>query len=463
MTSTTWGVGELIVTVNDLLEGVFPDEVWVQGEIRNLNRSRAGHVYFDLVEPGADGARATAVLPVALFARDKFVVNAVLKKSGSIRMTDGVELRIRGRLRIWEGQGRFQLVMSMVDPTWTLGRLTQDRNALLDALRTEGLLDRNHTLQLPRVPLELAVVTSDGSAACADFLDELDRSGFGFRVLLIDTAVQGVDAPAGLARALLVAAARAPVVALVRGGGARTDLAAFDHELVARTIAGLDRPVITGIGHETDQSIADVVAHTAHKTPTACAAAIVGAVTEWRTSVEQAWHSIAARARFTISSAEHGIERGGEQVHRNADRQIHQAEREIDRRAAAIGRHALTAPVRATQGLRRRAAAIERRSASALAVAEHRLVTMTESLGRRPDRLITQANRLVDTLDDRRRLLDPSRLMDRGWSIVADPDGNLVRGPDDAPIDTELTVTGSGGTVRTRVTDHPTYGTETQP
>ncbi|MCP5027367.1 MAG: exodeoxyribonuclease VII large subunit [Actinomycetia bacterium] len=456
MTSTTWGVSELIATVNELLEGYFPDEVWVQGEIRNLNRSRAGHVYFDLVEPDGDNGRPAATIPVALFARDKFVVNAVLKKSGSMRMTDGIELRIRGRVRIWEGQGRFQLVMSMVDPTWTLGRLAEDREALLAALRADGLLDRNRTLTLPTVPLELAVVTSDGSAACADFLDELDRSGYGFRIVLVDTAVQGADAPPALARALLAAARRAPIVALVRGGGARTDLATFDNGLVARTIAGLDRPVITGIGHETDQSIADVVAHSAHKTPTACAAALVEAVAFWQASVEQAWYSVGQRAAATLTTAGHGIDRSAEHVRRNADRQIHHAEREIDRQAAGISRHATAVPARAEHALRRRAGAIERTSAAALAGAEHGLTATAESLTRRPARLLAQATRLIDTLDGRRRLLDPSWLMDRGWSIVTDTDGRLVRGPDDAAVATELAITGSGGSVRAVVIDDDT-------
>ncbi|MCP4085800.1 MAG: exodeoxyribonuclease VII large subunit [Actinomycetia bacterium] len=433
MTSTTWGVGELIATVNELLEGYFPDEVWVQGEIRNLNRSRAGHVYFDLVDADDEDGRPRATLPVALFARDKFVVNAVLKESGSVRMTDGIELRIRGRVRIWDGQGRFQLVMSMVDPTWTLGRLAEDREALLTALGAEGLLGRNRALTLPSVPLELAVVTSDGSAASADFLDQLDQSGYGFRIILVDTAVQGVDAPAGLARALIAAARCAPVVALVRGGGARTDLAAFDDEQVVRTIAGLDRPVITGIGHETDQSIADVVAHTAHKTPTACAAALVDAVTQWRTAVEQTWHSVRIRADTTLTGAEHGVDRAGEHVRRNGDRQIHHADREVDRQAGAICRLATAVPDRA----------------------EHELAATVDALSRRPGRLIDQATRLIETLESRRRLLDPSRLMERGWSIVTDANGSLVRGPADAALDTELTVTGSGGAVRAVVTEHP--------
>src|SRR5690606_30731872 len=136
------------------------------------------------------------------------------------------------------------------------------RAELLARLRAEGLLDRQAALALPPVPLRVGLVTSRGSAAEADFLDELARSGFAFHVIAVDVRVQGTGAPRAIARGIASAAARAcDVLAVVRGGGARTDLAAFDQEVVARTIAACPTPVLTGVGHEIDRSVADEVAH----------------------------------------------------------------------------------------------------------------------------------------------------------------------------------------------------------
>ena len=150
------------------------------------------------------------------------------------------------------------------------------RAALLAKLAEEDLLRANADRPMPLVPLRVGLATSDGSAAEADFLDELRRSGFAFRVLRADTRVQGSDAPRSIASAIrMLATHRLDVLALVRGGGARTDLAAFDDEAVARAIAACPVPVVTGIGHEVDTSVADEVAHTAAKTPTACAQLLV--------------------------------------------------------------------------------------------------------------------------------------------------------------------------------------------
>ena len=127
---------------------------------------------------------------------------------------------------------------------------------------------------MPVVPLRVGLVTALNSAACADVCRVLHRSGYAFELVAADTPVQGRAAAAAIARAVDSAATRAEVVLLTRGGGSKSDLAAFDHELVARTVALCSRPVFTGIGHQVDRSVADEVAHTSCATPTAAAAAV---------------------------------------------------------------------------------------------------------------------------------------------------------------------------------------------
>src|SRR5262249_23054504 len=138
-----------------------------------------------------------------------------------------------------------------------------ERDEVLRRLSADALLDRNATAPLPPVPLRVGLVTSRGSAAAADFLHELELSGFGWQVVVADTRVQGTDAEQSIVAALDRAiAAEVDAVALVRGGGSRTELATFDAEALARAIASSPVPVLTGIGHEVDDSVADRVAHT---------------------------------------------------------------------------------------------------------------------------------------------------------------------------------------------------------
>src|SRR5690606_38881735 len=291
----TWSVPELAEAIALRLRTAFPDEVWVRGVIRNLNPARrGGTVWFDLVEPAADGDLSRpprATLAVVLFDAARRRVNARLTAAaGRVRMTDGTEVRIRGRITFYERGGRLQLQMSDIDPDFTLGRLAADRERVLRQLAAEGLLDRQARLPRPLLPLRPGLVTSAGSAAEHDVLDELRASGIGFTVVRADVRVQGTRAPASVARGLRAVAARGvDLVLLVRGGGAATDLAAFDGEVIARAIAELEVPVLTGIGHDIDRSVADEVAHACYKTPTACAQAVVAQVREVARRTEELW------------------------------------------------------------------------------------------------------------------------------------------------------------------------------
>ena len=175
------------------LQRAFPDEVWVSGEIRNLNRPASGHVYFTLVD--ADAGEPVPQLPVVLFAGDKEAVNRALVRVSAGRMVDGMQVRIRGTVGHQPGRGVVQLRMRWIDTEYTLGRLAAERRQVLERLAAAGLLDRQVSLPLPVAPRRIGLVTSVGSAAHADFLDELRHSGFGFVVMESHATVQGWAPP----------------------------------------------------------------------------------------------------------------------------------------------------------------------------------------------------------------------------------------------------------------------------
>lgn len=404
--TASWTVPELTGAVQAVLDRAFATELWVEGEIAGLRR-RAGPVYFELVEPGPSGAPPLATLHVVLFEAARHQVNRALRSVGGVRMADGMRVRIRGRLQLYPRSGRLQLRMSGIDPTYTIGLLASARERVLRTLAAEGLLEANARLPLPAVPLHLGLVTAPGSAAFADVRHELESSGFAWRVRLVPTRVQGTGAEAELAEAVRLAASLGvDAVLLVRGGGARTDLAPFDGEVLARTIAGIDVPVITGIGHETDSTVADAVAHTACKTPTAAAAFVCG-------RVEAFLDLLDVRTRTVVASAHRAVTLAGQ------------------RTAACAGR-------------------LEGATRHQLRTAETQLTRAERSLGNLAMRAARDAERRIDTFAARVDALDPNRTLARGWSITRRGDGTVVRHVSDVAIGDRLVTVVADGMIHSR-------------
>ena len=431
----TLSVSELAQVLRWTLDEAFGSGVWVAGEIDNITRARSGHVYFDLVERSerADpGAPPEASVSVVLFRDDKDRVNATIKRHGNaIRMDNGVSVRIQGMLDFYARRGQLQMRMISIDPAHTLGALAADRDALLRALAADGSLRRNAGAPLAPVPLRVGLVTSLGSAAHADMVRVLDGSGFAFQVFETDTPVQGADAPEALAAAIGTVSAKVDVVVLARGGGSRTDLVAFDHELVARAIASCERPVLTGIGHETDRGVADETAHTACSTPTAAAEAVVQLVEDWLEKLDDAGRSITVRGRRILAAAEYRAGQAAANAARGARAAARRAERNLDAAAQRVVLNGRTATARAGRRVNAVAhrmvqagPAVERRATSRLDRASARL-----SVAGRHE--LRHAQRHLDAVTTRVRALDPALILRRGWSLTRRDDGILVRSVQD--------------------------------
>ena len=428
----TLTVGELAQVLRWTLDEAFPSGVWVAGEIDSITRPRSGHVYFDLVErpeQAEPGAPPIASVSVVLFRDDRERVNATIKRHGNaIRMADGVKVRIQGMLDFYPRRGQLQLRMTAIDPTHTLGALAEDRGALLKALAKQGILRRNADAALAPVPLRVGLVTSVGSAAHADMLKVFATSGFSFRVFEIDTPVQGADAPGGIATAIgAVGDAGVEVVVLARGGGSRTDLVAFDHELVARAIAMCERPVFTGIGHETDRSVADETAHTACSTPTAAARAVVQRVEGWLEQLDTTARRIEVCSRRALASA--GSRTGN--AANDVAQQARAAARRADRSLDAAGRRLTHTGRAATARAGRRMAAVTHRLSVAGPAAERRASSRIDRASARLSvagrHEIRHAQRRLDAIATRVRALDPALILGRGWSLTRREDGTLLR------------------------------------
>jgi exodeoxyribonuclease VII large subunit len=254
----TWSVTDLTRYLRDLLEsdGTLQD-IWVEGEVSNLSRPASGHLYFTLKDSGA-------ALRCVMWR------NAVMRQIHLPENGDAIE--VHGSLSIYEASGNYQLYADIIRPAGE-GQLYQEFLRLKAKLEAEGLFDPQRKSAIPSWPQTIGIVTSPTGAALRDMLNTIKRRYPPVKVVLSPTPVQGDEAPGGIISALeaLNQLVKPDVILLARGGGSIEDLWAFNDEHVAQAIFASQAPIITGIGHETDFTIADFAADLRAPTPTAAA------------------------------------------------------------------------------------------------------------------------------------------------------------------------------------------------
>ena len=425
--STTYSVSEVAETINEVLGEEFDRGIWVWGEITGLS-TKNGHTYFSLVEATPAGGKAQ--LSVNLWAGVMTRLRPVLKRSGVV-LENGIKVRVFGSLDFYAPFGKISLNMRDIDPRFTLGDIALQREELVRRLRESGDYDRNRELELSPAPLRVGVVTSESSAAWADFRHEIERSGLGFQLRLADVRVQGESAVRDVSAAIRSLGLRSDldVIAVVRGGGSRAELATFDAEEIARAIASSPLPVVTGIGHEIDTSIADEVAYERFKTPTACAAGLVERVNAFVTSTEEAWNSIARLATEALGESNSGLRIMANQI--------------ASRTRSAVDR--------AEERLSFRSARLHTNVANLLVANEVRVLNGRDRLRRRLPQVLERSSLQVGNLEARVRLLDPRELMKRGWSVTRSSSGAVIRSVSDVVDGDRLTTQLSDGTITSTV------------
>ncbi|MCL4445256.1 MAG: exodeoxyribonuclease VII large subunit, partial [Actinobacteria bacterium] len=255
-------IGELYDRVEAALAATFSRGrgLWVRGELQSIS-DRTGHCYMDLVDPDSTRDRQSPVLKVKCWRNTWAQVKSLLLEEG-IELQPGMVVLIRGTVDFYRPRAEVGFILSEIDITALIGRLAAQRAALLKALDSEGLIERNRRLSLADVPLRVGLIASPGTEGYRDFIGQIEHSGFSFKISVVPVTVQGPEAPAALAAAIgQFDATPVDLIVLVRGGGSKADLAGYDAEVLARAIAGARYPVWTGIGHTGDESVADIVSH----------------------------------------------------------------------------------------------------------------------------------------------------------------------------------------------------------
>jgi exodeoxyribonuclease VII large subunit len=296
----SFSVGQFTEVLNHVLKASFDEGVWVEGEIQGLRKPNP-HAYFTLIE-NVDGVKAQ--LNINLFAGPLRNVQTKLRQQG-IELKDGLKVRLFGRVEYYGPFGKLNLIATDVDTQFSAGDVAAKREELLRQLMEKGVDKINKRIPVPLVPLRLGIISSSQAAGWADAQQHLTESGIGFAITFCDVRVQGDAAVSQIVAALNSLSRRDDIdlVMLMRGGGSKGDLAAFDDEQIAMAISKCAHPVFTGIGHEIDTSIADIVAHTANKTPTACAQSVIAIVENFLSDLSYSAGSLRSLTQTAVERA----------------------------------------------------------------------------------------------------------------------------------------------------------------
>lgn len=283
-TEKVYSVLELNNTVKKLIRMDFPDYVWVCGEIQDL-RDR-GTINLNLVQKHPEANEIMAQVSAVIFENVKPQITKRIKEAnGAFELKKDIEVKLLCKVDLYVKTGKFSLTVFDIDTVYTLGKMAQSRQKIIEELKAKGLLERNKLIEMPKIPLKIALITAPDSAAYHDVLDEFKKSKYGFRVYVYECYMQGKLVESDVTSALNffnnLSSDELDVIIIARGGGSTADLSWFDNKKIAETVAMLKFPLISAIGHEINTSITDMVAHTFVKTPTKGAQFIVDRVREF--------------------------------------------------------------------------------------------------------------------------------------------------------------------------------------
>jgi len=442
------GIRDLYRKVSVAIAKGLRGPVWVRAEISVL-RPRGSSCFVTLAEPARDGTEVDATLDVVIWRTAWARIRSQLDERG-LALREGMTVSLRGQVGLRPGTGRLQLDCSALDTDALLGDLAARRLALRRALAAEGLLDTNRRQSLGPVPLRIGLVASHQSQGYRDFCDVLTASGYAFVLVERPVVVQGPGAPAGVAAAVVtLGAAAVDVIVVIRGGGARADLDAFDSEVVARAVANAPVQVWTGLGHTGDRCLADDAAAAAYPTPTACAQALVARVGQFEVAVgERARRLRELARRCEVASGDHlhrrrtslargaaaQLDRHGDAIYRRADDLRLTARRALTGAGAAVATSAERLPRLAgtliddqAGQVRQQASTVARVTTFDLVRSEDRLRDIAGLVGAATRRALGDEERDLGASCRVLAAFDPTRQLERGWTLTLDEGGALVR------------------------------------
>lgn len=424
---------ELQLAVKARLDEAFPLPVWVAAEISELKVNYSGHCYLELVEKGGSNgvpcAKASAVIWRSLYGR----IDSCFRTATGRQLGVGMKVLLRVTVSYHELYG-FSLQIQDIDPNYTLGDWEQQRRQTIARLQEEGVWDMNRELTIPPVPQHVAVVSSANAAGYRDFRKELARSPYRIETELFDAFMQGHGAEESIVEALERVAERSDdfdIVVVIRGGGSQSDLACFNSYRLCAHLAQFPLPVITGIGHDKDESVADMVAALELKTPTAVATWIVDRLAAADALLDRESDSLRVCCKAYLLSARQRLERDG----------------------AALAAQAVATTRRLERTLGRMSGELSRLSVAMLAAETNRVLRAEEGIRLRSQLLLESQRERLAALERMTAGHDPRRIMALGFAVVSFG-GHAVSDASQLGIGDTVSIRLAKGELNAKITDN---------
>lgn len=421
-----------------LLEDVFA-QVWVEGEISNLAKPASGHLYFTLKD-------SQAQVRCALFRQNAARVRQALR--------DGLAVKVRGKVSLFEGRGDYQLIVDAVEPAGD-GALRLAFEALKEKLAGEGLFAVERKRALPAHPQHIGIVSSPSGAVIRDIISVFRRRAPQVALTLVPSAVQGREATAQLVRALQLAdRAGFDAIILARGGGSLEDLWCFNEESVARAVAACITPVVSAVGHETDVSISDFVADVRAPTPSAAAELLAPDTADLQRRLDSLRRRLLLRMQGLLAQQRLRLDGLVRRLRHPGERLRQQAQRldDLDMRLRRAQQQYLQQRQALLTRLDTRLAAQHPRRS--LALLRQQLDSLASRLPRVMHSQLRQQRQQLQALGQQLHIVSPLATLGRGYSILLDERGQAIRSAQHTQPGRRLTARLGEGQLSLRVEDN---------
>ncbi|MBR2200222.1 MAG: exodeoxyribonuclease VII large subunit [Bacteroidales bacterium] len=308
----------LTTLIRRTIDQGLPSAYIVVAEIQSLSVNRSGHAYLDLVEKSEGGDQIIAQARATIWASQFRMIRAYFESTTGRQLQSGIKIMVKAKVTFHEIYG-LSLNITDILPEYTAGEIAMQRQRTINQLKSEGVFDMNKGLALPRLVQRIAVISSATAAGYGDFVKQLQGNQYGYKFFttLFEASVQGDGAASSIIQQLDIIAElrdQYDCVAIIRGGGSKTDLTCFDQLSICQHVCQFPLPVITGIGHDRDESIADLVANTPLKTPTAVAQFLIDRAHGCEMAVDAKAAAIMRKVSMVMSGKIAYIDRAWERI-----------------------------------------------------------------------------------------------------------------------------------------------------
>ncbi len=467
-------LSELNELIKDALEDAFPTSIWVIAEVSELKENRSGHCYLDLVEK--EGEEIIARARATIWSYTYRMLKPYFETTTGQIFTQGIKILVQVAVEFHSAFG-LSLNIKDIDPIYTVGDMAMQRKQIINRLQAEGVFDMNRELQLPLVPQKIAVISSATAAGYQDFTNQLEtnESGFRFYIKLFQAAMQGTETVPTIIQALERIYRHEDffdAVVIIRGGGSTADLSSFDSYDLAYNVTQFPLPVITGIGHEKDDTIVDLVAHTRLKTPTAVAEFLINGMERFYDNLLEMEDEIVQIAQRLLDKNRIKLERAAISLNNEVstyiyDKQIWQTKkvneirRNVNRYTLKKGydligiKHNLVTAIRlhfteTKNILLRNQRALKRLAEQRLLKADARLIHVKDILTARTTRIILREQERIHYNNNAVRLLNPENVLKRGFTLTL-KDGRIVKSVGKLHMDDEIQTHFTDGKVKSKI------------